>query len=201
MARSSSFLWLASLLLGACEQVDYLEVQPARVELRQRNNTVWLQAHPMSHTGVYYNRVRVSWSIKDPSVATVDDVGRVTPVKSGATEVVAAVGKVTAAVPVQVLFAEKMAVEPASLSLKVGQPAVEIHVKVFDYLGREIKDRTPIFHAGDQEVVSMGQNAAFPVNAGKTYLEVSVDELKQRIDVVVEAEHAGPRQDAKQAHE
>ena len=178
----------AAAALVGCQQVDYIEMQPNAVVLKQKNNMVWVQAHAMSHTGVYYSRAHVSWSVKDSEIARVDETGKVTPVKSGTTEVTAKVGDVTAAIPVDVLFAEKMAVEPPSLSLRVGQPAVEMHVKAYDYQGRELKDRTAIFHSKDQEVLSMGQNAAFPVNPGKTTLEVTLDELKKQIDVVVEPE-------------
>jgi len=174
------------LLLGACQQVDYIEVTPRQVVLRQLNNTVWLQAHPMSHTGVYYPKVQVAWTVKDPSIARVDASGKVSPIKSGGTEVVAHVGDIVAAVPVEVLFAEKISVEPRKLSLREGQQAVEFHVKAYDYLGRELKDRTPTFRSLNQEVVSMGQNAAFPVYGGATEVEVQVDDLKQRVEVTVE---------------
>ena len=186
-AAVKALLIIISLsVLGACQQVDFIELTPRQVVLRQLNNTVWLQAHPMSHTGVYYPKVQVTWSVKDPSVAKVDESGRVSPLKSGATEVVAHVGDISAAVPVEVLFAEKMSIEPRKLVLHDGQAPVEIHVKSFDYLGRELKDRTPTFKSLNQDVVSMGQNAAFPVYGGSTQVEVQVDDLKQRIDVTVE---------------
>ena len=169
-----------------CEQVDYIDIKPTQVVLKQPNNQVWLQAHPMSHTGVYYDRIKISWCVKDPAVAQVDGVGKVTPLKSGQTEVIAKVGEITASVPVQVLYAEKLEVEPQKLVLKSGQPAVEIQTRAYDYLGRELRDRTPIFKVLNAEVLSMGQNAAFPVGPGKTELQVSVDGLKKVIDVRVE---------------
>src|SRR5207247_2615781 len=104
----------------------------------------------------------------------------------GSTELVAQYGGVKASVPVDVLFAERMAVEPSPLVLKEGEPAVEMKVKAFDYLGRELRDRTPFFRSKNQEVLSMGQDAAFPVNPGATQLEVLVDGLRQVIEVKVE---------------
>jgi hypothetical protein len=187
VTRIAALIAVCAALCG-CQQVDYIEMQPREVVLKQPNNSAWLQAHPMSHTGVYNSRVHVSWSVKDASIAKVDADGKVTPVKSGSTEVIAQVGEVKAAVPVEVLYAEKMTVDPPGLTMKEGQSAVEVHVKVLDYLGRELKDRMPIFHSLNQEVLSMGQNSAFPVNAGKTQLEVTVDDLKQQVDVVVTPE-------------
>jgi hypothetical protein len=188
MSRGLASLVFAAFALLGCTRVDYIEMTPPEVVLKQRNNTVWLQAHPMSHTGVYYSRAHVSFSVKDPSIARVDSEGRISPLKSGQTDVEARVGDIKAAVVVNVLYAEKMAVDPPRLVLKEGQSPVDVHVKVWDYLGRELKDRTPIFHSANQEVLSMGQNAAFPVAPGKTQLEVTVDDLKQSVEVVVEPE-------------
>jgi hypothetical protein len=171
-----------------CTQVDYIEVKPDNLVLRQRNNEIWLQGHAMSHTGIHQARTKVSWSVKDESIARVDDTGKLTPIKSGHTEVVARVGKVSAAVPVDVLFAEKISVTPSSLQLVEGGPSVELAVKVLDYQGRELRDRTPTFRSLNPEVVSMGQNAAFAVNAGTAQVEVQVEEQKQSIEVVVESD-------------
>ena len=74
-----------------------------------------------------------------------------------------------------------------------GYPSLEdmratFKMKVFDYLGRELRDRTPTYRGLDKEVVSMGQNAAFPVNAGSTKVEVRVETLLQTVDVKVEGD-------------
>jgi hypothetical protein len=179
---------LTLLALSSCDQVDYLDVQPSAVVLRHKNDGKWLSAKAMSHTRVHYPNERVSWSVKDPTVAAVDEKGRITPLKSGITEVVARHNKITASVPVEVRFAEKMTVSPEKLSLNEGGPSTELVVKVFDFQGRELKDRNPTFAAKDKEVVSMGQNAAFPVNAGQTEVLVRVEELEQRVSVTVAAE-------------
>ncbi len=180
-------LGILAAVLG-CDQVDYIEIKPDNLVLRQKNNEVWLQGHAMSRTGVHYSRLTPGWRAKDESVAKVDATGRLTPVKSGHTEIVATVGKVTAEVPVDVLFAEKIAVTPPSLTLVEGGPSVELKVKVFDYLGRELRDRTPTFHSSDEKVMNMGQNAAFPVGPGKTQVIVRVEEQQQAVEVTVEPE-------------
>ncbi|MFZ5469228.1 MAG: Ig-like domain-containing protein [Myxococcota bacterium] len=182
-------LFLASLTLATgCSQVDYIDIKPKTLVLRQRNNEIWLQGHAMSHTGVHYSRATVTWSTKDPSIAVVDEKGRLTPVKSGLTEVVAKHGDVQAAAPVEVLFAEKMTVEPTQVSLVEGGPSVELHVKVYDYKGRELTDRTATFRSLNKEIISMGQNAVFGLARGTANVEVQVEELKQTVAVTVENE-------------
>lgn len=178
------FAFAATALLG-CAKADYIQIEPDIAILRNKNDSVWLRGHVKSHGGTEYPMAYVSWSVKDPSIARVDETGKLTPVKSGTTEVVAAYRGVTAQVPVQVVFAEKMKVEPAVLELTEDGDAVDIVVKVYDYQGRELKDRTPTFQSLDQAILTMGQNAAHPGKAGTTKVEVRVDELKQVVDVKV----------------
>ena len=170
---------------GCSANVDYIEIAPGMAVFKHRSELVWLRARAMSHTGTHYPEVTVNWSVKDPSVAQVDQTGKLTPVKSGRTEVVAAVGKVTASIPVEVLFAEKLRVEPNSVLLTENGEPRELRVRVYDYLGRELRDRAALFRSLDPSVLTMGQNAAFPGKAGRTQVEVRVDELVQRIDVQV----------------
>src|SRR5437867_4517981 len=144
-------LALASLAWSACSQVDYIEIKPDNLVLKQKSNEIWLQAHAMSHTGVQDTRARIAWSVADPAIAQVDEKGRLTGLKSGRTDVVARLGKVEARMAVDVLFAEKITVEPKEVTVVEGGPSVELRVKVFDYLGRELKDRTATFKSGNKE--------------------------------------------------
>ncbi len=180
-------LWCAVLpVASGCDPVDYIDVEPSLVVLSNKKDSKWLSAKAMSHTRVHYPNEKVSWSVKDPSIATVDEKGRITPLKSGNTEVVATHRNVKASVPVQVRFAEKMTVTPNPMTLTEGGGSQEFQVKVFDFDGRELKDRTATFISKDKEIVSMGQNAAFPVNPGQTQVEVRVEDLFQTLDVKVE---------------
>jgi hypothetical protein len=186
-----SQVWLASAVLvsgAGCSQVDYIEIKPDTLVIKQKSNEIWLQGHAMSHTGVQDTRARIAWSTVDPSIAEVDEKGRLVGLKSGRTDVVAKFGKVEARMPVDVLFADKLAVEPKTVTVVEGGPSVELKVKVFDYQGRELKDRTAAFRSGNKEVVSMGQNAVFGLAPGQTQVEVLVEGLSEKVDVTVEAD-------------
>lgn len=184
---------LACLALLACEKIDYLEIKPEQVFLKQANNEVWMQAKAMSHTGAQAARAAVGWSVGDPKVATIDATGKVKPLKSGHTEVIATHGSITASVPLDVLFVEKIEVVPMEVAVKEGGEAVELKVKSFDYQGRELKDRTPTYRSVDSKIVSMGQNAVFGLAPGASIVEVQVDGVKASVKVVVEADKAKPR--------
>jgi hypothetical protein len=139
----------------------------------------------MTGTGTHDANAHASWSVKDPSIAEVDVAGRVKPLKSGTTEVIATYKSVTASVPVKVVFPEKLVLEQKTLELTEGGEAKELRFQVFDAQGRPLKDRTPTFHSSNKEVVSMGQNAAFPVHAGSAMIDVKIENLVETVAVTV----------------
>lgn len=178
----------AAAVFSACDNVQYIDVDPQAVSLRTKNDSVWLHAMGKSQTGHEYPKAEMSWSMKDESIASVDNTGKVLPKKSGQTELIVKHGNVSATVPVEVLFAEKVTVEPKELTLVDGEDGKELTAKVYDYRGKELKDRTATFSAKDQKVVSMGGNKAFPAGPGKTEIIVRVEDLTVTVPVTVEAE-------------
>jgi hypothetical protein len=171
---------------GCAMDVDYIDIDPDVAIFKQKNNEIWLRAKPMANSGRQYPQVTVVWSVKDPDIAEVDQTGRLRPVKSGRTEAVATLGSITASVPVEVLFASKIKVEPELMELVVEGEPKEFNVRVYDYLGRELKDRTPMFKSLDTKVLTMGSNAAHPGSTpGTAEVEVKVDEAVQRVKAIV----------------
>ena len=184
---------LSCFALLACDKIDYLELQPDAVTLKQPNNEVWMQARAMSQQGKHTPRAAIGWSVKDPEIASIDAAGKVHPLKSGHTEVIATHGSVTATVPVDVIYVEKVEVAPTEVTLKEGGDPVELKVKAYDSKGRELKDRTPTFRSLDSKIASMGQNAVFGLAPGSSMVEVQVDAVKASVKVVVEADKAKAR--------
>ena len=180
------FLSALGLLLVGCEKIDYIDLEPKEVILRQANNEAWLVAHAMSRQGRPGLRVLVAWSSADPSIATVDNTGKVKPVKSGHTEVIARYRDVEARVPVDVLYVEKITVDPQILNLVQDGPSYELRVKAFDYRGMELRDRTPRLSSSDPKIISVAQNAVFGMGAGTATVEVQVDAVKATVPVTVE---------------
>lgn len=178
---------LLLVLTAACEKIDFIEIEPAEIVLRQPNNEVWLVAHGKSRQGRPGIRVVVGWSSADESIAVVDNTGKVKPVKSGRTEIIAKYGEVEARVPVDVLYVEKISVEPKELKLVQDGESVELKAKAFDYRGKEIKDRTPTFNGSDPKVISVAQNAVFGMGPGTASVTVQIDGVKTTVPVTVEA--------------
>ncbi|MBL8952869.1 MAG: Ig-like domain-containing protein [Myxococcaceae bacterium] len=172
--------------MTACEKIDYIELEPSEIVLRQPNNEVWLVAHGKSRQGRPGIRVVVGWSSADPSIATVDNTGKVKPAKSGHTEIIAKYGDAEARVPVDVLYVEKISVEPKELTLQQDGESVELKAKAFDYRGKEIKDRTPTFRGSDSKIISVAQNAVFGMGPGTATVDVQIDGIKTTVPVTVE---------------
>jgi len=179
-------LCLLLLAVPACEKIDYIELDPAEVILRQPNNEVWLVAHGKSRQGRPGIRVVVGWSSADPSIATVDNTGKVKPVKSGHTEIIAKYGDTEARVPVDVLYVEKITVTPSELKLVQDGESQELKAKAYDWRGKEIKDRTATFNGSDPKVISVAQNAVFGMGPGTATVTVQIDGVKTTVPVTVE---------------
>ena len=178
------------LLLCACENVSYIEMAPSQVVFKQSNNQVWMQAKCMSRQGVFAPKARVTWSVADPTIAKVSEKGELSPLKSGQTEVIARYQDVEARVPVSVIYVERVEVEPKSLTLKEGDPAVTLNVKAFGPGGQPITDRSVVFTTGDKQVAQVvgGGKEILPLDPGSTVIDVQVDGIKTSVTLVVEAD-------------
>ena len=108
--------------------------------------------------------------------------------KSGHTEIIATYNGVEARVPIDVLYVEKIAVEPTEVKLEEGGPSTEVKVKAFDYLGKELRDRTPTFHSGNEKIAGVAQGSVFGYAPGETTVTVQVDGVKATVPVTVEKE-------------
>lgn len=193
-AMKHTFLLIASLGLLGCEQVDYIDIQPGLVTLKQPTNQVFLEARCMARTGVRATKAKVGWAIKDASIATVDQAGLVKPVKSGRTEAVARYGELEARVPVEVLFTEKIEVQPPTLTLKEGTPAEPVKVTAYDFEGKVLKDRSPTLVSQDRKVAQIvGGGAVLALDPGITTIDVQVDGKHASVAVTVEKDTKAPK--------
>lgn len=183
-------------LLSGCERVDYIELKPADLELKTRSQEQFIEAHCMARTGVRAVQARVSWSVKDPSIASVDGKGLVRPVASGETEVIARNGDVEARLPVRVLLVERIAAEPPVLVLKEGDEAQTFAVKTWGKGDRLFTDRVASLTSHALGVARVVPNphgpgsALLPLDPGEATIDVQVDGIKTSVQVRVEKDTA-----------
>lgn len=183
-----------AVLFVACEKIDYIELEPSNVVFKQPNNQQYLSAKAMARNGVRAVKARVGWSVVDPSVAKVDGKGLVTPVGDGETEVIAKIDDIEARVPVQVIFVDRVEVEPKELTLVQGSPAAAVKVRAFRKNGKELTDRTPMLTSENKAVAQIvGSGEILALDPGTATIVVQVETVKTSLKVNVEAEKNAPK--------
>lgn len=180
-----------ALALAGCEQVDFIELAPSTIDFKQLNNEKYVEAKCMARTGVRAVKAQVTWSSKDPAIATVTPKGLVKPVKSGTTEVIAKYGDVEARTTVNVILVERIEVEPKQVTLKEGESAFHPTVKAYAADGRLLTDRQVTLSTKDKTVAQIvGGGDILPLDPGSTTIDVQVDAVKSSLQVTVEADKA-----------
>lgn len=187
--RPLVFAIVSVVLCSACEKIDYIELAPTEIVLKQPNNQVWVEAKPFSRAGNRAKHATIDWSVADGSIAAVSGKGQVTPVADGDTEVIARIGDVEARVPVRVIYVDRVEVEPAELIVTEGSEAAKVTVKAFRKNGKQITDRSVVMKTGDKTIAQVvGTGQILPLDPGTTTIDVQVDNAHTSFKVTVEAE-------------
>ena len=179
--------FLSVLLLCACERIDYIEIVPTEVVFKAPTQQTWLEAKCMARNGARAVKAHVGWSVVDPSVAAVTAKGLVTPVGDGETEVIAKVGDVESRVKVQVIYVDRIEVEPKVLTIKEGGASVHVEVKALRKNGKVLADRRAMFVSADRKIAQIvGDNAILPLDPGTTTVKIQVEGATASFQVIVE---------------
>lgn len=172
---------------SACEKVDYIELKPSDIEFKQPNNQVFVEAKCMARTGARAIKAQVSWSVADPSIAEVNQKGLVKPVAHGRTELIARYGDVEARAPINVVFVDRITVDPKEMTLQYGGDNGAPKVRVFTKDGKELTDRTVTMVSRDKKVAEVvGKGGIMPLDPGVTTIDVQVEGARASIQVTVE---------------
>lgn len=190
MTRLLAIPMVTALTLCACANVDYVELEPASVTFKQPNEKRFLEAKCMSRAGQRNTTASVTWSVKDAKIASVDSKGEVKPLASGLTEVIARYSdSVEARALVNVLFTESISVEPKSITVTEGAPAVPVKVTSLGFDGRVLEPRKATMVSKDAKIAQIvNGNSILGLDPGSGVVVVSVDGKTAEIAVVVEAE-------------
>ncbi len=181
--------FMSVLLLSACERIDYIELVPTEVVFKAPTAQSWLEAKCMARNGARAVKAKIGWSVVDPSVAAVTNKGLVTPVGDGETEVIAKVGDVEARAVVQVIYVDRIEIEPRVLTMKEGTESMHVQVKAFRKNGKVLTDRKAFFSSADRKIAQIvGDNAILPLDPGTTTVKVQVEGATASFDVVVESD-------------
>ena len=139
MKRAALSLAAALAAAGCGPSVKSVSVDPPAAALEAKGATAQLKAVAKDGKGapVDPSKVKVAWASKDPQVATVDEAGTVTAVRSGTTAVAARTGEVEGQAQVTVSIAASVTVNPPSAELRPGD-ALALTALVADDTGKAI---------------------------------------------------------------
>lgn len=182
MPRLIAFASLA-LALGACQKPDHISIEPKAPVIRTASERMQLVSHVMSGTFEHVKE-QVTWSTEDPEIAVIEGNGVLIGKSGGRTRVVAKYGELTATVPVEIAFVEKLVSDMTEVVLdyELGDP-VKPHLDALGYDGRKLKDRTIFFEPKDRKICRVDSGGQiWPGDRGETIvyakLEGQVVEIK-----------------------
>jgi uncharacterized protein YjdB len=178
---------LAAAALAACgPSVKKVAVDPPAATLDQKGAvTVFRAVARDDKDRPVTEGVKVAWSSSAPLVASVDENGKVTALKSGEATITAAVGEVKGATKVAVAIPATATVTPALLNLKAGESAT-LELKVADDSGKPIPaPKNVLWASSDTSVASVANGKVIAAGGGKAVVSASVGTLKAEAAVTV----------------
>lgn len=178
---------LAAAALAACgPSVKKVAVDPPSATLDQKGASAVLKATARDEKDRPVTEgVKVAWTSSAPLVASVDEAGKVTALKSGEATITAAVGEVKGSAKVFVAIPATVALAPASLSMKPGESAA-LEVKVADDSGKTLAaPANVVWASSDPAVATVGYGRVAALSGGKAVISASVGALKAEAAVTV----------------
>jgi len=129
--------------------------------------------------------VKVAWTSSAPLVASVDEGGRVTALKSGEATITAAVGEVKGTAKVFVAIPATVTLTPASLALKAGESGA-LELKVADDSGKPLTaPRNVVWASSDPAVATVANGRVVAGGGGRAVISASVGTLRAEAPVTV----------------
>ncbi len=187
MARNTTFMLFTAGALSffGCSRPEYLVVEPNFVSFERSGETRAISVVGKNRQGIEFAKLMVAWESKNPKVATVER-GTIKSVGHGRTTVeVHTASGLTAEIPVEVILVDKVEAKQKEVLLAMDAPSVKLDVTAYDPDGREVRNRAVHTQCKNGEVCSSSGDTVFPINPGKTDVEVSIDNKSTTVPVVV----------------
>ncbi len=179
-------LLVAASLVACGPSVKKVAVDPPSATLDQKGASAVFKATARDDKDRPVTEgVKVAWSSTAPLVASVDEGGKVTALKSGEATITAAVGEVKGTAKVFVAVPATATVAPPSLALKAGESAA-LDLKVADDSGKPLATpRNVVWASSDPAVATVANGKVTAVGGGKAFISASVGALRTEAAVTV----------------
>jgi uncharacterized protein YjdB len=180
---------IAILALAACgPSVKTLTVEPPRAILEAKGAVVVFRATPKDDKGrpIADAQLKPAWTSSAPLVASVDEAGKVTALKSGEATITAAIGEVKGSAKVGVSIPASVAIVPAALELKGAGQTARLEAKVADDSGRPLPGpKSVTWASSDPSIVKVADGQVTAVGAGSATVSASVGSIRGQAEVSV----------------
>ncbi len=180
---------LAILALAACgPSVKSLTVDPPRATLEAKGAVVVFRATPKDEKGrpITDGQLKPAWTSSAPLVASVDEAGKVTALKSGEATITAAIGDVKGSAKVGVSIPATVTLVPATVELKGAGQTARLEAKVADDSGRALPaPKSVTWTSSDPSIVKVAEGQITAVGAGSATVSASVGSVRGQAEVTV----------------
>lgn len=188
---------LSSGLLGltlaalACARADRIELQPSRLAFVGLGKAAQIKASPYGANGRFLPDPPCAWTTSDPKVATVTgraNEATIAAIGPGTAVVRCTIGAAVGELPVEVRVVSRLAVQPARLSLTVGDTPTPapLTVEAVDDRGTPVVGRQAVVTCTNEEVCrGDARGQIWPVGPGETTARVELDGATATVAVKV----------------
>lgn len=181
---------LSLVVAGCAARVESLaSTQEGAVVLTSAGETRQLEVTALDAAGQAIEKAKVAFSSADPSVATVDESGKVTAVRSGMTEISARSGEVVRDFVVDVQIPETLQIQPMPPLTLVGMGTrVQMKADVLDALNRPVSGAEVEWEVADASIAELLDGGLLIARSvGRTQLTARFGSLSSTFAVNVRA--------------
>jgi uncharacterized protein YjdB len=183
----TAILLLPVLFASGCNRIVRFDVQAPEVVFYRTGAAKPSGIQPVDKDGKPVEAAKAKWSAEDPKVATVSDMGEVTPVAAGETKVHAKAGKAEAVINVRVVPLSKIDVAPETVNL-VGPGGTTAMVEATPKDSKGVRVDAKFKWASSNPAVATvdGNGVVTSKSSGVTTAVVSIETVKTEVPVRVD---------------
>jgi uncharacterized protein YjdB len=188
MRRAACFL----LLIFTCSctpEPKSLTVDPESEAIAKKGGSVSFRALVKDAKGqrLFDTKVKPTWASGTPEVASVDQTGRVTALKSGESVISATLGALKSEGKVKVSIPATLTLTPPTLEFKEPGQIASIEAKVADDAGNALPGKAPDWDSSDPKVARVVGGRVSAMAPGKATITATLDTVKATAEVVVKS--------------
>lgn len=184
------FVLVLLILFYSCQKPTTIEIEQKEIFLKFKEDSVQLKVKVLDKKGKIIQKAKCEFSSDNPSIATVDQNGKVSAVGSGETEIKARYKKLIASVPVKVLILKTLKLDFPIAGVYEAQGPTNSKFKLLitakDEKGQDVDPEVLSFTSSNPAVATVDKDGTLNLlSDGITTITASFGKTKASIDVPV----------------